>query len=223
MRFPSFTCFVLGSFSKMDFRRRPFNQKPLVFRKNPRTHLEVQGSFGDEGTFQECQKSRFFVTPLFGETENWRPVVYIDAEYVSAHFCCAETASIAIWGKTKCVGRKFDFQFFPSYWDPKHCAFQNGFHTHKCDRTSHVCVRARTFATHTLVKSNFLSSQMVSHSFSPSSLPLHKAKWVQLNGKTLQVLKKSSVDSLSSWVLSCQKNKRGCVLNFYQKIKSQTS
>ena len=27
-----------------------------------------------------------------------------------------------------------------------------------------------------LVKSNFLSSQMVSHSFSPSSLPLHKAK-----------------------------------------------
>ena len=30
--------------------------KPLVFRKNPRTHLEVQGSFGDEGSFQECQK-----------------------------------------------------------------------------------------------------------------------------------------------------------------------
>ena len=31
--------------------------------------------------------------------------------------------------------------------------FQNGFrtHTHTCDRTSHVCVRARTFATHTLV------------------------------------------------------------------------
>ena len=30
--------------------------------------------------------------------------------------------------------------------------FQNGFrtHTHTCDRTSHVCVRARTFATHTL-------------------------------------------------------------------------
>ena len=40
-----------------------------------------------------------------------------------------------------------------------------------------------------LVKSNFLSSQMVSHSFIPSSLPLRKAKWVQLNGKTLQVLK----------------------------------
>ena len=30
--------------------------------------------------------------------------------------------------------------------------FQNGFrtHTHKCDHTSHVCVRARTFATYTL-------------------------------------------------------------------------
>ena len=42
-----------------------------------------------------------------------------------------------------------------------------------------------------LVKSNFLSSQMVSHSFSPSSLPIHKAKWVQQNGKILQVLKNS--------------------------------
>ena len=33
--------------------------------------------------------------------------------------------------------------------------FQNGFrtHTHTCDRTSHVCVRARTFATHTLLNS----------------------------------------------------------------------
>ena len=27
--------------------------------------------------------------------------------------------------------------------------FQNGFRTHTCDRTSQVCVRARTFATHT--------------------------------------------------------------------------
>ena len=33
----------------------------------------------------------------------------------------------------------------------------------------------------------------------------------------------NSIDALSSWVLSCQKNKRGCVLNFYEKIKSQTS
>ena len=42
----------------------------------------------------------------------------------------------------------------------------------------------------------FLSSQMVSHGFSPSSLSLHKAKWVQLNGKTLQVLKTSSLVGL---------------------------
>ena len=44
-----------------------------------------------------------------------------------------------------------------------------------------------------LLKSSFLFSQMKSHSCSPSSLPLHKAKWVQLNGKTLQVLKNSLV------------------------------
>ena len=55
--------FLGGSFSKMYFRQRPFNQKPLVFRKNPRTHLEVQGSFGDEGTFQECQKSWILKKP----------------------------------------------------------------------------------------------------------------------------------------------------------------
>ena len=42
------------SFFKMDFRRRPFNQKPLVFTNNSRTHPEAQGSFGGEGTFQEC-------------------------------------------------------------------------------------------------------------------------------------------------------------------------
>ena len=32
-----------------------------------------------------------------------------------------------------------------------------------------------------------------------------------------------SLNTLSSLVLLCHKNKRGCVLNFYQKIKSQTS
>ena len=56
--FPEIMC-LLGSFFKMDFRRRPFNQKPLVFTKNPRTHLEVQGSFGDEGTFQESKIMNF--------------------------------------------------------------------------------------------------------------------------------------------------------------------
>ena len=35
--------------------------------------------------------------------------------------------------------------------------FQNGFctHTHTCDRTSHVRVRACTFVTHSLIKSSF--------------------------------------------------------------------
>ena len=84
-------------FFLMFFCRRPFNQKPLVFRKIPRTHLEVQGSFGDEGTFQECQKSWFFKNPQFGETENWRHGVYFDAEYLSAPSCHAQTAWIAIW------------------------------------------------------------------------------------------------------------------------------
>ena len=64
-RFSSFPQHIsfCGSFFKIDIHRRPFNQKPLVFRKNPRTHLEVQGSFGDEGTFQECQKSSIFKKP----------------------------------------------------------------------------------------------------------------------------------------------------------------
>jgi len=54
----SWKYFVLGgAFFKMGFHRMPFHQKPLGFRKNPRTHLDVQGSFGDEGTFQECEQS----------------------------------------------------------------------------------------------------------------------------------------------------------------------
>ena len=35
--------FCWGSFFKMDFRRRPFNQKPLVFRGDPKTNLEPRG------------------------------------------------------------------------------------------------------------------------------------------------------------------------------------
>ena len=81
----------VGSFFKMDFRRRPFNQKPPVFRKKPMTHLDVPGSFGDEGTFQECHKSRILKIPLFGETENCRRGIYFDAEYLSAPFCHAKT------------------------------------------------------------------------------------------------------------------------------------
>ena len=48
--------FVLGSFFKMYFRRRPPDRQPSG--ENPRTHLEVQGPLGDEVTFQECRKSR---------------------------------------------------------------------------------------------------------------------------------------------------------------------
>ena len=43
------------------------------------THLGDQGSFGDEGTFQECQKSSIL-------TENWRRGVYFDAECLSAPY-----------------------------------------------------------------------------------------------------------------------------------------
>ena len=37
--------------------------------------------------------------------------------------------------------------------------FQNGFRTHTHDRTLHVCVRARTFATHTLLKSKIFGQE----------------------------------------------------------------
>ena len=81
----------------MDFRRR--------------THLEVQGSFGDEGTFQECQKSWKFIIPLFHETEIWRPGVYFDAKYVSAHSRRTKTPSIAN-GKIFVFGKFFGFSVF---------------------------------------------------------------------------------------------------------------
>ena len=89
-QFPGFV-FLGGHFPKWFFAEGRFNQKPLVFRKDPRTHLEVQGSFGDEGTFQECQKSWILKIPQFGETENWRRGVYFDAEYLSAQFCRVKT------------------------------------------------------------------------------------------------------------------------------------
>ena len=38
---------------------------------------------------------------LFGETENWRPGVYFDAEYVSTPSCHVKTAWIAIWSKIR--------------------------------------------------------------------------------------------------------------------------
>jgi hypothetical protein len=51
----------------------------------------------------------------------------------------------------------------------------------------------------TVLKSNFLSSQMDSYSCSPFSLPLHKDKWVQLNDKILLVLTKSLILAVSLW------------------------
>ena len=51
--------------------------------------------------------------PLLGETENWRPKVYFDAKYVSAHFCRTKTPWIAIWGNIFIFGRKLGFSVFP--------------------------------------------------------------------------------------------------------------
>ena len=109
-----FFVFCLGGvISKMDFRRRPFNQKPLVFRKTkPMTHLEVQGSFGDEGTFQECQKTWFLKKPTIRWDRKLETRVYFDAESVSAQFCRVKTAWIAIWGKIWFFERKFSFSVF---------------------------------------------------------------------------------------------------------------
>ena len=44
-------------------------------------------------------KIMIFKDSLFGETENWRPGVYFDAEYVPAQFCRVKTPWISIWGK----------------------------------------------------------------------------------------------------------------------------
>ena len=51
----------LGQFTKLIFAEGSFNQKPLVFRENPRTHLEVQGPFGDEGTYPRMSKILKFI------------------------------------------------------------------------------------------------------------------------------------------------------------------
>ena len=58
------------------------------------------------------------------------------------------TKSVQKWGRTS-HARKRAARTHISY------TFQNGIrtHTHTCDRTSHVCVRARTFATQSLLYS----------------------------------------------------------------------
>ena len=51
-------CF-LGVLFQIGFSPKAVQPEALVFGKNPRTHLEVQRSFGDEGTFQERQNHEF--------------------------------------------------------------------------------------------------------------------------------------------------------------------
>ena len=66
-----------------------------------------------KGLSKNVKNHRFSRNPLFGETENWRPGVYFDAEYVSAPFCRVKTPWIAIWSNIFVFGRKtVFFQFF---------------------------------------------------------------------------------------------------------------
>ena len=116
--FPVFRkIFVGGHLSKWIFAEGRSTRSPWCLEKNPRTHLEAQGSFGDEGTFQECQTSRISKIPLFGETENWRRGVYFDAEYVFAQFCHAKTAWITIWRKIYFLSENQVFSVF-LFFDP---------------------------------------------------------------------------------------------------------
>ena len=46
---------VLGVIFQNGFSPKAVQPEAPGVRGDPRTHLEVQGSFGDEGTFQECQ------------------------------------------------------------------------------------------------------------------------------------------------------------------------
>ena len=116
-------CFV-GVIFQNGFSPKAVQPEAPSFRRDPRTHLKVQGPFDDEGTFQECRKSWILKIPLFGETENWRPGVYFVAKYVSAHSRRTKTPSIAIWGKI-CFWASFSvFQFFTlldPYWTPSVC------------------------------------------------------------------------------------------------------
>ena len=60
--------------------------------------------------------------------------------------------------------------------------FQNDFrtHTHTCDRTSHVCVRARTFATHAL-QNHCTRSQQNAPFCKQGTIPLIHTKVVTVN------------------------------------------
>jgi len=57
VQFPGFV--VLVSFSKMDFRRRPFNQKPVVFGKSPRVHLRSKDHLVMKGLSKNVKNHEF--------------------------------------------------------------------------------------------------------------------------------------------------------------------
>ena len=69
------------------------------------------------------------------------------------------TKSVQKWGRTS-HARKQAARTHISH------TFQNGFrtHTHTCDRTSHVCVCARTFATHTYMNFTYREERSALHS-----------------------------------------------------------
>ena len=104
-------------------RYRGINNKGVLER--PGTKWKVLRTISSTLKFQECQKSWKFIISLFGETENWRPGAHFDAKYVSAPFCHAKTAWIAIWSKKTKFGRKSSLSVFSPigpllvpYWSP---------------------------------------------------------------------------------------------------------
>ena len=88
-----------GSFFKLYFRRRQPDRQPLALEWKSTTNLEVQGPFGDEGTFQKIQKWWTFTIWQFSATRSGGTGSQKVAGGVSAHFRLAKTQSIAIWGK----------------------------------------------------------------------------------------------------------------------------
>ena len=89
--------------------------------------------------------------------------------------------------------------------------FQNGFrtHMHTCDRTSHMCVRARTFATHSLRNNTFKHQFVCRLSVNICSVPQAAVK----NQKAYQIFLSTSIKALirttffkiPEWRVSCHR------------------
>ena len=107
-----FMFYFVGTYFRKNMlvRYRGINNKGVLER--PGTKWQVLRTISSTLKFQECPKSWNFIIPLFGETENWRPGAHFDAKYVSAPFCHAKTAWIAIWSKIFFFGRKSSFSVF---------------------------------------------------------------------------------------------------------------